>query len=112
MSEMKCTLADAELLDAVQNWVSRLCETGGSAWALRVPVDLNHDPDMLITELCHRHVSLHARVARLEEALPDPDKLEILARWFDMRYQADVNPEVQTDLREWAKKIRCVLEEK
>jgi len=55
---------------------------------------------------------LRARVERLEEALPDPDKLEILARWFDMQYPADTNPEVQTDLREWAKKIRNVLEEK
>lgn len=56
--------------------------------------------------------SLRARVARLEEALPDPYKLEILARWFDMKYPSDANPEVQTDLREWAKKIRRALEEK
>lgn len=48
----------------------------------------------------------------LVEALPDPDKLEILARWFDMKYPSDANPEVQTDLREWAKKIRRALEEK
>lgn len=56
--------------------------------------------------------SLRASVARMEEALPDPDKLEILARWFDMKYPSDANPEVQTDLREWAKKIRRALEEK
>ena len=56
--------------------------------------------------------NLRARVARLEEALPDPDKLEILAKWFDMKYPSDANPEVQTDLREWAKKIRRALEEK
>ena len=56
--------------------------------------------------------TLLARVARLEEALPDPSKLEMLARWFDIRYPADAHPEVQTDLREWAKKIRCALEEK
>ena len=58
------------------------------------------------------YATLLARVARLEEALPDPDKLEILARWFDMKYPSDANPEVQTDLREWAKKIRRALEEK
>ena len=55
---------------------------------------------------------LHARVARLEEALPDPDKLEILARWFDWNFEDDQNPEVQDDLRKWAKKIRRALEEK
>ena len=54
---------------------------------------------------------LRARVAWLEDALPDPDKLEILARWFDMKYPSDANPEVQTDLREWAKKIRRAWEE-
>jgi len=48
--------------------------------------------------------TLRARVARLEDALPDPNKLEILARWVDMQYPADTNPEVQNDLREWAKK--------
>ena len=56
--------------------------------------------------------TLRSRVARLEEALPDPDKLEMLARWFDIRHPADASPEVQIDLRKWAKKIRCALEEK
>lgn len=71
--------------------------------------------DECVTGLCELQTendALRARVARLEEALPDPDKLEILAKWFDMQYPSDTNPEVQTDLREWAKKIRNALEEK
>ena len=62
------------------------------------------------TILMPRSLTAEARCKRLEEALPDPDKLEILARWFDMKYPSDANPEVQTDLREWAKKIRRALE--
>ena len=65
-----------------------------------------------VFELEQMNSALRARVARLEEALPDPSKLEMLARWFAIRYPADAHPEVQTDLREWAKKIRCALEEK
>lgn len=69
MSEMKCTLSDAELLDAVKKFVSKLCDTGGSAWTLSVPVNVNRDPDILITELCSRYAALRSRVAGLEEAL-------------------------------------------
>ncbi len=61
MSENKCVLTDAELHEAVQRWVSKLCETGGRAWTLSVPVNFDRDPDMLITELCKRHEALLAR---------------------------------------------------
>lgn len=53
---------------------------------------------------------LRARVVRLEEALPNPCKLEVLARWIDWNFENDPDPEVQTDLREWAKKIRRAME--
>lgn len=64
-------------------------------------------------EMCAEDVkALLARAERLEESLPDPHKLEILAAWFDLNFKDDRNPEVQNDLREWAKKIRRALEEK
>lgn len=49
-----CNLSNAELIDRVEKWVHKLAETGGQAWTLRVPVDFNHDPDMLIIEVCKR----------------------------------------------------------
>lgn len=50
------------------------------------------------------------QITQLEEALPDPDKLELLAFWFDRHDAATGNSgtEVQDDLREWARKIREV----
>ena len=69
MMDGKCKLTDAELHDAVQKWVSKLCDTGGSAWALSVPVNFDHDPDMLITELCKRQSALLARRNALVEAV-------------------------------------------
>lgn len=45
----------------------------------------------------------------LYAAVPDPDKLELLADWFDKRYPNDQNPEVQSDLREWARLGRTAL---
>jgi hypothetical protein len=52
--EQKCTLSNSELIEAVEDWVSKLCKSGGQAWTLQVPVNFNRDPDMLIIELCKR----------------------------------------------------------
>jgi DNA repair exonuclease SbcCD ATPase subunit len=46
------------------------------------------------------------------EALPDPNKLLILADWFDSKYPPYNigSMEVQNDLRKWAKRIKAALE--
>lgn len=54
MTKDKCTLTDAELIEKARDWISRLAETEGRAWCLRIPVDYNHDPDMIFAELCNR----------------------------------------------------------
>lgn len=54
---MKSNLTNEQLIDKVKAWVKKLCETGGSAWTLKVPVDLDNDPDVLIIELCNRFAS-------------------------------------------------------
>lgn len=54
VSEQKCTLTDEALITKCAEWVTRLCQTGGRAWNLHVPVDLNNDPDVLFTELSQR----------------------------------------------------------
>lgn len=56
MEEKKneCTLTNEELIQKVDAWVTKLSASGGSAWCLRVPVDFNEDPDMLIIELSKR----------------------------------------------------------
>ena len=46
-----------------------------------------------------------AHEARLRAALPDPAKLWSLAEWLEMKYPGDPNPEIQDDLRAWAKAI-------
>ena len=58
MSEEKCTLTNEQLLEKCSEWISKLCKSGGKDWCLRVPVDLNHDPDVLFTELANRFVGL------------------------------------------------------
>ena len=42
-------------------------------------------------------------------AIPDPDKLELLADWIDKKHPNDSNPEVQRDLRMWAVLGRAAL---
>lgn len=50
----QCTLSDKELMEKSKEWVHKLAKDGGRSWVLRVPVDFNHDPDMLFIELCNR----------------------------------------------------------
>ena len=52
--QIECTLTNDELIKKLEEWVRSLSESGGESWSLRVPVDPNHDPDILILEVCHR----------------------------------------------------------
>lgn len=54
MARDKCTLTDKELIEIARDWISKLTKSGGREWCLRVPVDFNHDPDMVFSELCNR----------------------------------------------------------
>lgn len=47
-------------------------------------------------------------INRLRAALPDPAKLWALADWIDLKYPNDSNPEVQRDLRAWARGIMAL----
>lgn len=51
----ECDLTDEALIDKCYQWISDLCKTGGRAWTLRVPVDMERDPDILFTELISRY---------------------------------------------------------
>jgi hypothetical protein len=83
MSEQpKCTLRDAELLADVEKWVSKLCDPGGMAWTLSVPVNFNRDPDMLITELHKRYAALLARHNALVEAVAWEREFDEVLVWL------------------------------
>jgi hypothetical protein len=62
------------------------------------------DIPTLLTEIDQ----LRERLAAAEAALPSPAKLWALAEWFDAMYPNDANPEVQSDLRGWARAICAV----
>ena len=51
------------------------------------------------------------RITELEAALPGADKLDILADLVDHWYPDDPEPEMQNDIRQWARGIRALLEE-
>jgi len=55
--------------------------------------------------------ALATRVAELEAALPESDKLELIALWFDKQdaMNGNTNSEVQVALRRWAAKAREAL---
>jgi len=48
----------------------------------------------------------------LAELLPDPDKLRLIAAWFDLEHETHpewTSYEVQISLREWADNIEILL---
>lgn len=57
---------------------------------------------------CAALAAVTAHRDRLEVALPDPAKLWALADWIDAQYPGDVDPEVQRDLRGWARGIMAL----
>ena len=65
----RCTLSNKELIEKSNEWVSKLAKSGGKDWTLRVPVNFNHDPDMLFIELGKRLESLSTENVQLREAL-------------------------------------------
>jgi len=56
----RCELSNEELTMKVRMWVDELCRTGGKGWSLQVPVNMERDPDVLISELCNRFDSVLA----------------------------------------------------
>lgn len=52
--EIRCTLTDKELIEEAKKQLSKLCETGGRSFTMRVPVDFNKDTDMIIGEVIWR----------------------------------------------------------
>lgn len=64
-TETKCTLSNEELIAKAQEWVKKLCDTGGQAWRLQVPVNLNDDPDIIFNEL-GRRLSAQSPQAEIE----------------------------------------------
>lgn len=65
----RCTLSDKELIEKANDWVSKLAKSGGKAWTLRIPVDFNHDPDMLFIELGERLELASVENDRLRDTL-------------------------------------------
>lgn len=52
-AKLQAEMPTPELIEKARAWNTKLCETGGRAWSLRVPVSEN-DPDMIFGELCRR----------------------------------------------------------
>lgn len=40
-------LTNEHLIKKGKEWVESLIETGGKSWCLKIPVDINNDPDVI-----------------------------------------------------------------
>ncbi len=59
LEEGSTNLSDDYLIERCKEWIGKLCQTGGRAWSLSVPVDFKRDPDVLFGELIKRFQSLN-----------------------------------------------------
>lgn len=53
-ADVKPSISNEELINRCEEWIDKLCKSGGRDWCLTVPVNFNRDPDMLFTELIRR----------------------------------------------------------
>lgn len=65
----KCPLEDNELCEKVEEWVTKLCSTGGRAWSLQIPVNFKEDPDILISELSMRFKEALTKISELNSEI-------------------------------------------
>lgn len=70
-AEEKCTLSNEQLIEKAKDWSDKLAESGGEDWTLSVPVNFNHDPDVLIYELCERLEHADSQLKELLEAVKE-----------------------------------------
>lgn len=75
MSKQYCTLTDERLIAKVNEWVSKLARSGGKEWVLRVPVDFNNDPDMLIVELGNRFIKAKSKSESVSPVISSKEEL-------------------------------------
>lgn len=69
----KGMLSDSDIVQVVDKWVDKVCKSGGRGWSLRVPVDFNHDPYVLITDLTKRFTAQAMKIEELEEQVEDTE---------------------------------------
>jgi len=56
---------------------------------------------------CFEHLPSLRASREAYNALPDDEKLDTLANWIDLNFPGDEAPEVQVDLRRWARNARA-----
>lgn len=64
---MKTTLTNEELAEKCETLISALCKNPG-AWTMRVPVDVNNDSDVILSELVNRFKGVSAYLVPLATA--------------------------------------------
>ena len=71
MDRTKCNLSDSELIEKVNNEVSKMCKTGGKSFTMRIPAKVNEDTDLLISEMATRFKELSVKVNRFDDLVRD-----------------------------------------
>ena len=64
-----CTLTDGALEIKAREWIKDLCKTKGRSWRLSIPVEVNHDPDMIFAELCNRMTTYATKLREAEQEI-------------------------------------------
>ena len=66
----------------------------------------------MATKVVANMPGMHQALGPLRPDTPDlARRLATLADWVDVRFPDDAEPEMQNDLREWARRLRALLPE-
>lgn len=84
LQKLQAEMPTTELLEKAADWNSKLCKSGGRAWSLRVPVDIN-DPDQIFSEVCRRLENSQSAIKEMERMLVVIQRIEeeMPATWLE-----------------------------
>jgi hypothetical protein len=60
-----CTLTNEELIEKANEWIRKLCTSGGRDWCLSIPARHNVDPDLILSEVVDRFKNLIDKIKTL-----------------------------------------------
>ena len=69
-----------------------------------IEADYKNLPPEMLEQLMNDSIAITIDI--LQEKLPTPERLELLADWFDKTTAENPDKEVQRDLRKWAEGLR------
>ena len=115
MDRTKCSLSDSELIEKVQDELSKMCQTGGKSFTMRIPAKVNEDTDLLISEMVARFKELSVKTVKLDAVvihrlLEQKEAVyNDICAWFETEYDSNTDKDTLAEYEKNAIEIKAQI---